>query len=264
MENIPQELGQTVLYKYRSLDTEQHIQFVHDILVNHRLYCAAPNSFNDPFECRARVSFDAPTEVKIKVAIDRIRKERTTISLAEARRLAPARYEKVERNGQRNVEALVFGEIGVVSLAGTLNSLLMWSHYTGGHKGLCIEFSALNESHADFFGSALPVNYQRDLPVLNFYTDDPLVKMKKYLLTKALDWSYEKECRIFEKNRNRRQYLDFDPKLIRKVFLGSRISKKHIQSVQSFIDEIPSNVRPMLLQAQRAPLAYSLEFEPIR
>jgi len=105
MENIPQKPGQTVLYKYRSLDTDLHIQFVRDILANHRLYHAAIPSLNDPFECRAQVSFDAPTEVKIQVAIDRIRKERPTISLAEARRLAPARYEEVERNGPRNVKA---------------------------------------------------------------------------------------------------------------------------------------------------------------
>jgi len=140
----------------------------------------------------------------------------------------------------------------------------MWSHYADGHKGLCIEFSASNESYLDFFGRAHPVDYQSDLPVLNFYTDHPLDKVQKYLLTKAIDWSYEKEYRIIEKNRNRKQYHDFDPILIRRVFLGSCISEKHIQSVQSFVDEIPSNVRPMLLQAQRSPLAYSLEFEPIR
>jgi len=263
MENLPETPGQTLLYKYRSLDTDEQIEFVRDILVNHRLYYAAIPSLNDPFECRAQVSFDAPREVKIQVAIDRIRKERPTISLAEARRLAPARCKEVERNGPRNVEALVFGEMGVVSLAGTLNSVPMWSHYAGGHTGLCIEFYAAKESQLDFFASAFPVNYQSDLPVLNFYTDHPLDKVRKYLLTKTIDWSYEKEQRILEENRYRRQYLDFDPMLVRKVFLGSRISDEHIQTVQSFIGEIPSNVRPILLRAQRSHSAYSLEFERI-
>lgn len=263
MENIPEEPGKTVLYKYRSLDTDQHIQFVRDILVNHRLYCAAPNSFNDPFEFRVQISFKAPTKVKIKAAIDRIRKELLTISLSEARKLASARYMELERYGPRNMETLVFGEMGVVSLAGTLNSLLMWSHYAGGHTGLCIEFCASKESHIDFYANAQPVKYQKDFPIIFFYVDEPLIKVQKYLLTKADDWSYERECRIIVHNRHTNQYYDFDPVLIRRIFLGSRISEKHIQTVRSFVNEIPSNIRPSLWHAKQSSSAYSLKFDPI-
>jgi hypothetical protein len=263
MENIPQIPGQTLLYKYRSLDTQQQMEFVRDILVNHRLYCATAASLNDPFECRVQVSFAAPSEVKIQKAVARILEERPGISLAEAHRMAPARCTELERNGPKNLESLILGELGIVSLAGTLDSLLMWSHYGGGHAGLCIEFCASTASHADFFGRAHLVTYQEDLPVVHVYTDHPLTKVKKYLLTKAVDWSYERESRIIVQNRKATQYYDFDPVLIRRVLLGSRMSTDRVESIRSFVNEIRGRVRPTLWRGAQSRSVYGLDFRQI-
>lgn len=266
MENLPETPGQTLLYKYRSLDTDEQIEFVRDLLVKHRLYCAGPRSFNDPFECRAQISFDAPMEVKIQSGkvVEPICKEQPGICLPEAEKLVPARCAEFERNGPQNVEKKVFDELGIVSMAGTLNSPLMWSHYAAGHTGLCIEFCAHKQSQLDFFGSALPVRYQKDLPIIDFYRDKWPVIVEKYLLTKAVDWSYEKEWRIMQWHRNTNQYYDFNPALIRKVLLGLRISQEHSRSVRSFVDEIPRDVRPVLCGTKRSDSAYTLEFEQIQ
>ena len=210
------------------------------------------------------MSFAAPLEVKTQKAVERILMERPGIRLAEAQRMAPARCVELERNGPRNLETLIFGELGIISLAGTLDSLLMWSHYAGGHTGLCIEFSASATSHVDFFGRPHAVKYQRDLPVLHAYTDEPVIKVQKYLLTKAVDWSYEKESRIIVPNRKTNQYFDFDPALIRRVFLGSRTSDEHFESIRSFMNEIPGRSRPTLWRAAKSPSAYGLDFTRIQ
>jgi len=264
MEDLPEILGKTLLYKYRSLDTVEQIGFVRDLLVKHRLYCAGPGSFKDPFECRAQISFDAPMEIKIQKAAERICKERPGICLPDAEKLAPARCAELECNGPENVEKMVFDKFGIVSMAGTLNSPLMWSHYAAGHTGLCIEFYGAKEPQLDFFGDAQPVKYQKDFPIIDFYRDDPLVMAEKYLLTKAEDWSYEKEWRIMQQDRNTNQYYDFDPALMRRVFLGLGISEEHFRSVRSFVDEIPRDVRPMLWSAKRSDSAYNLKFEQIQ
>jgi hypothetical protein len=76
---VPVIPGDTLLYKFRPLDTDKHVEFVEDIFLNHRLYAAAPWSFNDPFDCYGRYSFDATESEKISRAVARIKKENPLI-----------------------------------------------------------------------------------------------------------------------------------------------------------------------------------------
>ena len=70
----------------------------------------------------------------------------------------------------------------------------MWSHYANDHKGICLEFANDNP----LIKHARPVHYKNDYPewtpqnfVLN--TDANVLEL---VLTKAMDWSYEREWRI--------------------------------------------------------------------
>jgi hypothetical protein len=67
--------GDTLLYKFRSLETEQHVAYAADILLNHRLFAAGPKSFNDPFDCDPPYTFVATQSEKLEQAIRRIKKE---------------------------------------------------------------------------------------------------------------------------------------------------------------------------------------------
>jgi len=259
MENIPQELGQTVLYKYRSLDTEEKIEHVRDILINHRLYCAPVESFNDPFEFQAQFSYEAPQEIKMKKAIKRICMEKPGISEKQARQLAPSRIFECERNGPDRIKSHFQKNIGIVSLAGTLNNILMWSHYANGHKGICIEFKASNKSHWNFFGDALPVDYSHKLPIIYFYTDDEITRSRKFI-AKSDVWEYEKEFRLLNFERNKNKYYIFDPALISKIYLGLKIYDENIGKIKSIVSQLPNNCQPILLKAKRSTSTYSLDF----
>jgi hypothetical protein len=153
MDSIPLVPGDTLLYKFRSLDTDQHVGFVADILLNHRLFAAAARSFNDPFDCDARYSFDGTEAEKIDRTIWRIKKENPFVSDEDARRLAPSRWADAEANGAARIRSLVETELGVVSLAATLQSPLLWAHYASGHTGISIEFGASDLQHVEFLGT---------------------------------------------------------------------------------------------------------------
>ena len=250
------------LYKYRALDTEERVEQVRDIIVNHRLYCASVDSFNDPFEFRANILLDAPEQIKIKMAVEKMCQTNPNVTQEEVRKLAPAFLKECEHNGPDRIKRRIFEDYGIVSLTGVLQNILMWSHYADGHKGICIEFCYSNEAHLDFFARALSVKYRKKLPIINLYTEDSLAIGKK-LLSKSIDWSYEQEYRIIEYDRNKNEYCEFEPTLMSKIYLGLHISEKNTEIIKSFVSEIRGNIRPMLMKAYFSSSSYSFEFKKI-
>jgi hypothetical protein len=250
------------LYKYRALDTKIRIEQVHDIIVNHRLYCAPADSFNDPFEFKMQISLDAPEQIKTEMAIKQLRIKHPDFTLEKVRTLAQAFLDECERNGHDRIKQRILNDYGIVSFTGILQNILMWSHYADGHKGICIEFCYSNKVHLDFFAKAHTVNYSKITPVINPFTEDMLTIGKK-LLSKSIDWRYEQEYRIIELNRNQNQYYEFEPTLMSKIYLGLRISEENIQKIKSFVSEIPQNVRPILMKANPSSSSYSFEFKQI-
>lgn len=67
---------------------------------------------------------------------------------------------------------------------------LMWSHYADSHRGICIEFDKNN----DVISKARPIRYTKEFRALTAKSimDDPF----QVVLTKAMDWCYEREWRI--------------------------------------------------------------------
>jgi hypothetical protein len=263
MDSVPVVPGDTLLYKFRSLDTEQNVKFAADILLNHRLFAAPPKSFNDPFDCDAPYCFDATEAEKIERAIARIKKENPLIGDEEARRLAPSRCLALEEGGPARIRSFVETELGVVSLAANIDNALLWAHYASGHTGIAIEFCASDLRHAEFFGNALPVVYQLERPVVNFYRDEFTEKVHKLLLTKSQDWAYEREWRIIVQNRQKQPYIYFDPAVLRAVYLGCRIADDRREVVRGWLCGRSSFPAPPLFQARPSDTKYGLVFEQL-
>lgn len=92
-------------------------------------------------------------------------------------------------------------ELGVLSLSGTREEILLWSHYSDSHRGLCIEFRVQSESSP--FGSSLlasseAVAYQDTYPEISLYEVDQRAWRRAILLTKAKQWKYEQEYRCID------------------------------------------------------------------
>ncbi len=223
-----------VLFKYRSMATPEAKEHTLDIFVNHRLFCPAPESFNDPFECQAKISFEAPLSEKNALAKKHLMSESPAMTEAEAKRLAPARWQQAEKRDFPSIRRSILNAIGVVSFSTIKDDILMWSHYAGGHNGICIEFSCTNESHVDFVGQALEVHYQQDFPIAKFYATDMSEKItaaKALILTKAEHWKYEQEWRIIRDVSGNSRYLTLPKGIISAIYFGCKISDENRDEV---------------------------------
>ena len=145
------------------------------------------DSFKDPFEFRAKISLDAPEQIKTKMAIEKICQKHPNVTQEEARKLAPAFLAECERNGPDRVKQNVLKNYGIVSLAGTLQNILMWSHYADGHNGVCIEFCYANNTHLDFFARALLVDYYDKLPTLKGIQYSTMLSISKSVKKELYD-----------------------------------------------------------------------------
>ena len=107
--------------------------------------------------------------------------------------------------------------VGISCFTEDCSNILMWSHYSDGHKGICLaydvsSFASLSKTYNITDGALFPVRYlnkSQDLIDLTkkYFTHNfnPLVKltpqeeicfMWKTILTKACCWSYEREWRL--------------------------------------------------------------------
>ena len=119
--------------------------------------------------------------------------------------------------------------VGVLSLTEIPDDILMWSHYTNGHNGICLEFDV--ESYGGAFPHLGPVGYQDEYPEVTYKFVELLKQfglreeahfnlllklalssrevteeadaqvlhtldlMRHWFFTKSAHWSYEKEWR---------------------------------------------------------------------
>lgn len=144
-------------YKFRSAS---QIEFVFDILLNRRLYCADWRKLNDPMEgmfVSSHRGEDRPYAQQVVMGI----------------RDAKGRYK-------------------IASLAGTFDSHLLWAHYAGGFDGVAIEVELPDDDPMvrciDYRGVFAFVGMDR--------IQDEDQAARTILFSKYQEWNYEREVRI--------------------------------------------------------------------
>jgi hypothetical protein len=223
------EEEQKFLYRYfpaiehNQLNTER-------IFVHNQIRFTCPLNFNDPFDCRAYVliSKNPQDEESIK------------------------RVESKMESLLKNVVILCLSEIN--------DNILMWSHYSSGHKGLCLEFDA-TEKLASPFALAKKVIYpeENELPKVDIYeTDENIVR--SMLLNKSKAWKYEEEWRII-KNKSEEVFYPFPETCLRGVIFGCQMPNEDKEQIKKWVKE--GQCSPELYQAIKKENEFGLDILPI-
>lgn len=177
------------------------------MLVNNELYFAASNSFNDPFDCRARKDFEFKDGNDLISRMAQLEAAHQGITIEDAiaylsKITATQGAIQAYKNRKSELfQKLVLQSFGICSFSEIPDDVLMWSHYSDGHKGFCVEFSRTDENILE---QARPVDYpiNDEFPFIDYWKTKPeeqIEEFKKIVLTKSKHWCYEKEWRILDR-----------------------------------------------------------------
>jgi len=255
------------LYKYRSLSDQPvsgggltDIEKVRKTILNHELWFASPNTFNDPFDCFPSIIGSGTKKEKLKFMHETLKRNFPEKSRREIREIAKKRMSE-GLSLQESFDGVDLREKfeihKVFCLSETKKSILMWSHYANNHKGICLGFEGM-EKHS-IFGMAQKVNYNEELLTINWLTDDFYNQIPKKLIQaffeKSEHWKYEKERRILHPNN--RSMDTYKPGELKQIILGAEISDNDREHVMSWHDQLIH--KPELLQARLHPRKYEME-----
>jgi hypothetical protein len=251
MEQVPPKL-----YKYCSLERPGHVR---EIIVEGKLYMSSPASFSDPFECRPTFEFaPQPEEVATELRLFEKMLSADGATDEQGRARAQALYEKA-REDPHALRALYETDLrtrGVYCLTSRPNSLLMWSHYGGGHRGVCLEFDTRRGN--GFFGRAERIHYSRSYPVIKLYRDDRSEIGKTTFMTKSLDWEHEDEWRLLSVQYG---HLSYPSEALTGIVLGMKVTEEHEQMIRGWVEERDAGVFS-LKRARAHESEYRIGIEP--
>jgi len=235
MENI--DGMPAILYKYRDFANDLNWK----TLFEFELYLSAPSQLNDPFEGEIPFIYDPKDLTPDKIFLKQY---------AMAQSLHPDwNSEKIQHfcytnrdmifertnieQGNKQKNEFIEKNMGILSLTSDPLNYLMWSYYSKSHAGYCIGFDTfmLFES---LDGAVLSrVSYTEAIPMMKL-NEEIHIFHQKQLSTKGKFWEHENEYR-FVKGYPTNRILKYDPKIIRKIYLGCKMSSENKSSIISFV-----------------------------
>lgn len=252
------------LFRYMSLEPVERFEWARQVVQDSRIYFTAPTAFNDPFDCRVVIQNDGTEEEWVAVYLDELRKHGSGMPQAEIEaRAKAAAVDVMAGRGRetliRSLQADVYG-CGICCFSERPDDPLMWAHYAGCHRGICLAFSHRNEP---FLGRAQKVRYSVELPEVGFLHNSPGDHIDAHLLSKSVNWSYEQEWRIVD-TESGPGVKRFPPSLLEGILLGARIREEHRRRVCSWArgrnPQIP--VHQARLHSSRYELEWETVFKP--
>ncbi len=276
------------MFKYVTLDRI-------DILVNQEIRYTQLGAFNDPFEMPvfveklfekntlgsdfeknfpklirdeyAKIPIVVRIKLPFKVFEEEVKKRSHTL-IPQFNHFLEAKMPEFRKTIQNTDKFF-----GVLSLTKTCDNLLMWSHYSGQHTGMVIDF---DEFHSIFDERKSPKDFIRHLQQVIYSDTRPVLKTLEdfsyadYMLMKSTEWSYEKEWRIAKTVADAKRTIPASPydiclfdmpaTAIKRVILGARVSSEDVDRIRNIIRSIPHLRHIRLQQASLDERRFALNF----
>jgi Protein of unknown function (DUF2971) len=229
------------LFRYVSVvpEDKKSLDRLRDVLVRSRIWLSSPNAFNDPFD--SRYFTQIPNDVSsVRAQFEKItlEKEPGLNYKQRKKRLEEMSVKLAQRpNGLRKVvdtaQEQVISQYGVACFSETPKSILMWSHYSAQHRGACLMFETSRDVKVWF--RALALVYSEAYPLLEWRNSDEAADSKA-IVSKFIDWAYERERRIVALNAAN-HYLRFNGESLTGVVLGCKADQPVVEAIQALAEE---------------------------
>jgi Protein of unknown function (DUF2971) len=255
-----------LLYKYRSLD-EKSAEYTHRIITDREAYFSKTSAFNDPFEFRPRLTLEA-TKAEFAAYLDALYQRKFPLLNRQQRKESISAILRDKTRNHKSAEAMQtlrngLDEInqfcGVLCLSGDPSNILMWSHYSDCHAGVCFGFDATSTN--SFFSKAQKVIYQENYPTANLIKDHPSAYQDKIILTKAKFWEYEQEWRIVEHKKGSGAQK-FNNEDLKQVIFGVKTSMAAQEKILELLER--SKIQPNIYKAKLHEDRYAVVLEQLK
>ena len=229
------------------------------------MWFGKPEGLNDPFDCLVPLRFSAVTLDECNrllrskegtawaSVVANIRLVDKNGNPTEALRSA---IEKAGRDSMQQSTRENYSSRGVSCFSEHPDDTLLWSHYGGGHRGICLEFDT---SSPLLTGKLHKVSYCDDIPEINIV--DELIgersRILDTLLTKASCWSYEREWRAIHQKAN--TVYGYGVEALTGVYLGARLTDEERDVIGHLLHGSPSQ----LYRVDREEESFRLKVTPV-
>jgi Protein of unknown function (DUF2971) len=154
----------------------------------------------------------------------------------------------LEEGVRKNVEKL-----GMFCLSAKSDDILMWSHYSSSHQGICLGFRTTGNS---ILADAQPVDYADVYPVVDYLGMTSEQRVSKMILTKSKRWEYEQEWRVF------RAWAEpgievYPAGLLAQIILGCQIRPRDQEEIVEAASRLAQP--PDIYEAKRSASQFQLE-----
>jgi len=231
---------EVVLYKYRSIGDEKEETLDPYLLklLDGELFLSDPKSFNDPFDGKFTFCAEGTDE---EIAADMRRRGQSDEWIEKT--LRTNTREQIQERFFTNYDRY-FDVIRIFCLSTSATNKLMWSHYAEKHSGVCVGLEEVYINREPYLrirpnqlNERIISTDSRLLPVLNVVYHESRPKpfnvlrdgaedLRRFILTKSLDWSYECEVRVLAaKDALLKNPLKMPQEQIKEIVFGLRSPK---------------------------------------
>lgn len=267
--SIPQ-----IVYKYFDLSIPHNLKS----LIDNYVWFSNPSAFNDPFDCKIAYAYHLLAENE-----NHCKKYFTAISLEKEPDLTPEQREivvninvdKLIKNkgnldyfremekSSVEFESEMRDNIGMLCTCLVNDNILLWSHYTNSHTGICIglKVDKLLDKYFSENMSAGLVRYG-DFPLIMppiYNSEDINASFEPRFYNKADFWNYELEYRFTELfcNERRKDITN----MIDSIYMGYGISNENENIIKENCRKHGEGIK--LFKAERAFFTYAIEFKEV-
>ena len=264
MTQISEDRAPKFLYKYYPALVGQQRLYSERLFVHGEIYFSSPLDFNDPFDCRAYRYLALPILQRSIPQWTLTDLHKTNPNLTEEQK-QQHQYDNLnfDKTSGPLIGAMdddeiskLIGDFRIFCLSANRENILMWSHYSSGHKGFCLEFKNISES---ILGPAYQVEYPPDnkYPLVTFFEEEKAKeRVKKMFLSKTNLWVYEQEWRIFDLNKDD-SIRHLSQIILSGVIFGCMMSDKDKKQIIDWVKEGKFN--PRFYQAKKKNDEFGLD-----
>lgn len=244
-----------MLYKYANINDN----FTLNNLINNQLGFNRIENFNDPFD----------TTPALVINVNNIRKHILASSnLSDTQKEKVLMLSKSQLNSIANMTILeqfrnptLTADKGITCFSETNDNILMWSHYSNKHEGICLGFDIDEKNVQKFIDKNKNINnnklsseakyalftikYSDTRPVLKIFTNDISEQISNMLKIKSNIWKYEREHRIFifDKNISFPTGIYYNREYLKEITLGANLSINNFFKLYNIIKSFDINIK---------------------